>query len=83
MHPDSQCLGLSYTAPADPHSHCQADSAIHHDACPEPRRERDERPDEGANAEPITASYLNTNSCPYPNFDTDPGRLFHCLCLRS
>ncbi len=79
MHPDSQRLGLSHTTPANPHSHCHADSATYHDAC----REQDELPDEGANAEPITASYLNTNSCPYPNADTDPGRLFHCLCLRS
>jgi hypothetical protein len=82
MHPDSQRLGLSHAAPANSHSHCQADF-IHHNACPEHCRERDERPDEGANAESITASYLNTNSCPYPNADTDPGRLFHCLCLRS
>ena len=74
MHPDSQRLCLSHTAPADPHSHCHADSAIHHDTCLEP--------DEGANTEPITASYLNTNSCPHPNPDTDPGRLFHGLCLR-
>ena len=81
MHPDFQRLRLSHTAPAAPHSH--ADSATHHDACPEPRRERDGRPDEKANAEPITASYLNANSHPYPNTDTDPGRLFHCLCLRS
>ncbi len=66
MHPDSQRLCLSHTAPADPHSHCHADSA----------------PDCNANTEPITASYLNTNSCPHPNADTDPGRLFHCLCLR-
>ena len=81
MHSDSQRLCLSHTAPADPH--CHADSATHRDACPEPRRERDERPDEGANAEPITPSNLNTNSCPYPYSDTDPGRLFHCFCLRS
>jgi hypothetical protein len=66
MCPDSQRLCLSHTAPADPHSHCHADSAPH---C-------------NANAEPITASYLNTNSCPHPNPDTDPGRLFHGLCLR-
>jgi len=72
MHPDSQHLCLSYIAPADPH--CHADSATYHDAYPEP--------DAGANAEPITASYLNTNSCSYPNPDTDPGRLFHGLCLR-
>ena len=64
MHPDSQRLCLSHTAPADPH--CHADSA----------------PDCNANGEPITASYLNTNSCPHPNPDTDPGRLFHGLCLR-
>ena len=74
MHPDPQRLRLPHTVPADPYSHCHADFAIHCDACPEP--------DEDANAELTTASYLNTNSRPYPNPNTDPGRLFHCLCLR-
>ena len=76
MHSASQRLRLSYTAWAYPHSHCHADSAAH----PEPRRERDQRP--GDNAESLTLSHLNTNGAPYPNADTDPGGLFHCLCLR-
>jgi hypothetical protein len=74
MYPNSQRLRLLHTAPADPYSHCHAGSATHCDVYPEP--------DEEANAEPATASYLNTNSCPAPNPDTDPGRLSHCLCLR-
>jgi hypothetical protein len=81
MCPDSQRLCLPHgtaapvTAPADPYSYCHADSTTHRNACSEP--------DEGANAEPITAPHLNANSHPYPNPDTNPGRLLRCFCLRS